>query len=52
MLEKYAEDASVTRDELEGCFEDIEELKAAGKLFSPDNFEPMAGKLKQKSAGF
>ncbi len=51
MLEKYAADESVTREELEGCFEDIEELKAAGKLFSPDNFEPMAGKLKQKSAG-
>ena len=51
MLEKYAEDESVTRKELEECFEDIEELKAAGKLFSPDNFEPMAGKLKQKSAG-
>ena len=51
MLEKYASDESVTREELEGCFEDIEELKAAGKLFSPDNFEPMAGKLKQKSAG-
>ena len=26
-------------------------MKADGKLFSPDNFEPMAGKLKQKSAG-
>ena len=51
MLEKYAADESVTREELEGCFEDIEELKAAGKLFSPDNFEPMAGKLKEKSAG-
>ena len=51
MLEKYSADESVTREELEGCFEDIEELKAAGKLFSPDNFEPMAGKLKQKSAG-
>ena len=51
MLEKYAADESVTREELEGCFEDIEELKVAGKLFSPDNFEPMAGKLKQKSAG-
>ena len=51
MLEKYAHDESVTREELEGCFEDIEELKAAGKLFSPDNFEPMAGKLKEKSAG-
>ena len=51
MLEKYAHDESVTREELEGCFEDIEELKAEGKLFSPDNFEGMAGKLKEKSAG-
>ena len=51
MLEKYASDETVTCEELEGCFEDIEELKAAGKLFSPDNFESMAGKLKEKSAG-
>ena len=51
MLEKYASDESVTREELEGCFEDIEALKYEGKLFSPDNFEPMAGKLKEKSAG-
>ena len=51
MLEKYASDESVTREELEGCFEDIEALKAEGKLFSPDNFESMAGKLKEKSAG-
>ena len=51
MLEKYASDESVTREELEGCFEDLEDLKAEGKLFSPDNFESMAGKLKEKSAG-
>ncbi len=51
MLEKYASDETVTREELEGCFEDIEALKAEGKLFSPDNFESMAGKLKEKSAG-
>ena len=51
MLKKYAHDESVTREELEGCFEDIEALKAEGKLFSPDNFESMAGKLKEKSAG-
>ena len=51
MLEKYASDETVTREELEGCFEDIESLKADGKLFSPDNFESMAGKLKEKSAG-
>ena len=51
ILKKYADDESVTREELEGCFDDIEELKAEGKLFSPDNFESMAGKLKEKSAG-
>jgi len=51
MLEKYAADETVTREELEGCFEDIEALKGEGKLFSPDNFESMAGKLKEKSAG-
>ena len=51
MLEKYADDPEVTRSELETCFEDLEDLKAEGKLFTPDSFEPMAGKLKQKSAG-
>ena len=51
ILTKYASDESVTREELEVCFEDIEDLKSEGKLFSPDNFEGMAGKLKEKSAG-
>ncbi len=51
MLEKYADRDDVTKEELELCFEDIEELKAQGKLFSEDTFEPMAGDLKKKSAG-
>ncbi len=51
MLEKYAGREDVTREELELCFEDIEELKREGKLFSEDTFEPMAGDLKKKSAG-
>ena len=51
MLEKYADREDVTKEELELCFEDIEELKAQGKLFSEDTFEPMAGDLKKKSAG-
>ena len=37
--------------ELEGCYEEITALKEAGKLFTPDTFEPIAGRLKQKSAG-
>ena len=51
MLEKYGDREDVTREELELCIEDIEELKNEGKLFSEDTFEPMAGELKKKSAG-
>ncbi len=51
MLKKYADREDVTKEELELCFEDIEELKNEGKLFSEDTFEPMAGDLKKKSAG-
>ena len=48
MLAKYD---SVTAEELRDGFEQIEELKKAGKLFTPDTFAPMAGKLKQKTSG-
>ena len=37
--------------ELEECYDQVAELKAAGKLFTADTFEPMAGELKQKTAG-
>ena len=51
ILEKYGDREDVNEEEINACFEQIEELKAAGKLFAPDTFAPMAGKLKQKSAG-
>ena len=51
ILKKYENDPEVTAEELDECFDDLEELKAAGKLFTPDNYEEMAGSLKQKSAG-
>jgi len=37
--------------ELLESYEGITELKEAGKLFAPDTFAPMAGKLKAKTAG-
>ena len=37
--------------ELEECYDQVAGLKEAGKLFTPDSFEPMAGELKQKTAG-
>ena len=51
MLEKYGQREDVTREELEDCCGQIEELKAAGKLWAADTFKPLAGDLKEKSAG-
>jgi len=51
MEEKYAACADITAQDIAECYAQIEELKTAGKLFSPDTFEPMAGELKQKTAG-
>ena len=51
MLSKYAGNPEVTREELGECLDQIEELKQMGKLFTPDTFAPMAGKLKERSAG-
>ena len=42
---------SLTEAELEECYAQVESLKDAGKLFAPDTFAPMAGQLKQKTAG-
>ena len=41
----------VEKSEIEECYEQITELKNSGKLFAPDTFEGMAGKLKEKTAG-
>ena len=48
MGQKYP---GVAEAELVECYEQVLGLKNAGKLFAPDTFEPMAGKLKQKTAG-
>ena len=50
MLQKYASD-DVTEEDVLECYSQVEELKANGKLFAPDTFEPMANKLKEKTAG-
>ena len=51
ILKKYASDEEVTREEILGCFDDLEALRAEGKLFTPDSFGEMAGTLKERSAG-
>lgn len=50
IMEAYAGNEEVTEPEVEDCYDQIVELKNAGKLFAPDTFEPMAGALKQKTS--
>ena len=48
MGEKFPE---LSQADIAECYAQVEGLKAAGKLFAPDTFAPMAGQLKQKTAG-
>ncbi|MBR2081242.1 MAG: thioether cross-link-forming SCIFF peptide maturase [Oscillospiraceae bacterium] len=51
MEEKYAGRSDISKEDLAECYAQVEGLKDAGKLFAPDTFEPMAGALKEKTAG-
>lgn len=51
MKEKYEGKDGITEGDIEECYVQIEELKAGGKLFTKDEFEPMAGELKARTSG-
>ena len=51
MEEKYADREDISKADIAECYDQVVGLKAAGKLFAPDTFAPMAGQLKQKTAG-
>ncbi len=51
MAQKYADRADITQADIAECYDQVVALRDAGKLFVPDTFEPMAGKLKAKTAG-
>ena len=51
MKTKYEGKDGITAADIEECYDQVVELRDAGKLFAPDTFEPMAGKLKEKTAG-
>ena len=51
MIKKYGHREDVTADDIAECYDQVTSLKESGKLFSADTFEPMAGTLKQKTAG-
>ena len=47
MLEKYGDLPDVDENEIRECVDDVTALKEAGKLFAPDTFSQLAGKMKQ-----
>ena len=49
ILKKYKDREDVTRQDIKDCIEDVKSLEKAGKLYTPDTFEPMADKFKEKS---
>lgn len=51
ITDKYGDLPDITPDDIAECYDDITALKEQGKLFTPDTFEPIAGSLKQKTAG-
>ena len=51
ILQKHGQTAGVTPEDVEECYDEIASLKAAGQLFAPDTFAPMAGVLKDKTRG-
>ncbi len=50
LLDKYGSRPDVTEEELCACLEDVRALEKAGKLFSPDTFQPLAFDFKNRSA--
>ena len=42
---------SLPADEISEIYEEVSELKSAGKLFTEDTFEPIAGELKARTSG-
>lgn len=51
ILRKYPDRPEVTKEEIEDCLSQIENLKSSGKLFTPDNFRNIAGELKRRTSG-
>ena len=51
MEEKYLGKDDISAEDIRECYDQVVFLKESGKLFAPDTFEPMAGKLKEKTAG-
>ncbi len=51
VAEKHEGKNGITKEEISAVYESVAALQKEGKLFAPDTFRPMAGALKEKTAG-
>ena len=51
LIDVGAKYPDISADEIAECYDAVAELRDGGKLFVKDEFEPMAGNLKAKTAG-
>ena len=51
LTQKYKNNPEISAEEISECYDQVAFLKEKGKLFAPDTFENMAGKLKEKTSG-
>ncbi|MBR0231911.1 MAG: thioether cross-link-forming SCIFF peptide maturase [Clostridia bacterium] len=51
IISALCEKPGADRAEAEECLDSVEELKAEGRLFTEDAYEPLAGDMKQRGAG-
>ena len=48
---RYPDNPEATPEEIKSLCSQLEQLKKAGKLFTEDNFRPIAGELKKRTSG-
>lgn len=51
VLQNAMKTHGISKEDAEECYENIEDLKESGKLFTKDTFEPISGTLKAKTSG-
>ena len=51
MSNKYKDTTDITKEDIEECYDQVCSLRDEGRLFTPDNYEAMAGELKKKTSG-
>ena len=51
LTKKYKDTPNISPEDIAECYAQVDSLRQDGRLFTEDSFEPMAGKLKEKTAG-